>query len=50
MELPSEPALRLNIYTADPTPRPQTGINLLATWAATRSAEAADIERTSDRI
>ena len=49
MELPSEPALRLNIYTADPHTPTADGIKLLATWAATRSAEAADDERTSDR-
>ena len=50
MELPSEPALRLNIYTADPHTPTADGLKLLATWAATRAAESADTERTSDRI
>ena len=43
MELPSEPALRLNIYTADPDTPTADGLKLLATWAATRSAESAVI-------
>jgi transcriptional regulator with XRE-family HTH domain len=41
VELPSEPELRLNIYTADPDTPTADGLKLLATWAATRSAEAA---------
>jgi transcriptional regulator with XRE-family HTH domain len=41
MELPSEPELRLNIYTADPDTPTADGLKLLASWAATRSAEAA---------
>jgi transcription regulator MmyB-like protein/helix-turn-helix protein len=40
MELPSEPQLRLNIYTADPGTPTADGLKLLASWAATRSAEA----------
>jgi transcriptional regulator with XRE-family HTH domain len=35
MELPSEPGLRLNIYTADPNTPTADGLRLLATWAAT---------------
>jgi hypothetical protein len=46
MELPSEPELRLNIYTADPDTPTADGLKLLATWAATRSAEAVDTEST----
>jgi hypothetical protein len=47
MELPSEPALRLNIYTADPHTPTEDGIKLLATWAATRSAErSTSVSRT----
>jgi hypothetical protein len=42
MQLPSEPALQLNIYTADPGTPTADGLSLLATWAATRTAEAAD--------
>ena len=35
MELPSEPELRLNIYTADPDTPTADGLKLLASWAAT---------------
>jgi len=41
MELPSEPGLRLNVYTADPDTPTADGLKLLASWAATRAAEAA---------
>jgi transcriptional regulator with XRE-family HTH domain len=46
MELPSEPELRLNIYTAGPNTPTADGLKLLATWAATQSAEAANTEST----
>ena len=42
MDLPSEPELRLNIYTADPGSPAADGLKLLATWAATREAEVAE--------
>ncbi|MGF7234565.1 MAG: helix-turn-helix transcriptional regulator [Frankia sp.] len=35
MKLPSEPELRLNIYTADPNTATADGLKLLASWAAT---------------
>ena len=41
LELTSEPDLRLNVYTADPDTPTADGLKLLATWAATRSAESA---------
>jgi len=41
MELPADPALQLNIYTADPDTPTVDGLKILATWAATRSAESA---------
>jgi transcriptional regulator with XRE-family HTH domain len=44
MELSSEPDLRLNIYTADPGSSAADGLKLLATWAATRSAEVTEAE------
>ena len=44
MVLPSDPTLQLNIYTADPDTPTADGLKLLATWAATRSAESAAIE------
>ena len=34
LELPSEPELRLNIYTADPNTATADGLKLLASWAA----------------
>ena len=39
MELPSEPDLRLNLYTADPDTPAADGLKLLASWAATRAAD-----------
>ncbi|MBN9619788.1 MAG: helix-turn-helix domain-containing protein [Actinobacteria bacterium] len=42
MELPSEPELRLNVYTADPNTPTADGLKLLATWAATRDADTTD--------
>jgi transcriptional regulator with XRE-family HTH domain len=35
MELPSEPELRLNVYTAEPNSPTADGLKLLASWAAT---------------
>jgi hypothetical protein len=37
MELPSEPDLRLNLYTADPDTPAADGLKLLASWAAIRT-------------
>jgi hypothetical protein len=42
LQLPADPELQLNIYTADPDTPTADGLTLLAAWAATRSAEAAD--------
>jgi len=39
MELPSEPNLRLNLYTADPDTPAADGLKLLASWAATRAVD-----------
>jgi len=39
MELPSDPTLTLNVYTADPDTPTADGLKLLASWAATRSTE-----------
>ncbi len=35
MELPSEPGLVLNVYTAAPDSHAADGLKLLASWAAT---------------
>ncbi|MFT4083831.1 MAG: helix-turn-helix transcriptional regulator [Nocardioides sp.] len=40
MELPSEPGLRLNVYTTPAGSPTADGLRLLATWAATREANA----------
>ena len=42
MQMPSDPELQLNIYTAEPGSPAADGLTLLASWAATRSAEAAE--------
>ena len=42
MQMPSEPTLQFNIYTADPGTPAADALKLLASWAATHIAEAAD--------
>ena len=39
LELPSEPGLRLNVYTAEPGSAAADGLALLASWSATRTAD-----------
>lgn len=48
MELPSEPELRLNIYTADPNTPTADGLKLLASWAATRAVASTDAQGAHD--
>jgi transcriptional regulator with XRE-family HTH domain len=48
MELPSEPELRLNIYTADPHTPTADGLKLLASWAATRAVDSPDTQHAHD--
>ncbi len=48
MELPSEPELRLNVYTADPNTPTADGLKLLASWAATRASDPADSSPAHD--
>jgi transcriptional regulator with XRE-family HTH domain len=48
MELPSEPDLRLNLYTADPDTPAADGLKLLASWAATRAADNTGTRDTHD--
>jgi hypothetical protein len=43
MELPSDAALQLNIYTANPGTPTADGLKLLASWAATRSTESTPV-------
>ena len=49
MELPSEPDLRLNLYTADPDTPAADGLKLLASWAATRAVDNTGTSRRSRR-
>src|SRR6266699_3301286 len=48
MELPSEPGLRLNLYTADPDTPAADGLKLLASWAATRAVDNTDTRDAHD--
>jgi len=48
MELPSEPGLRLNLYTAAPDPPAADGLKLLASWAATRAIDNTATRDTHD--
>jgi len=47
MELPSEPGLRMNVYTADPNTPTFDGLRLLASWAAIQQANTAAAEHQS---
>lgn len=40
MELPADPGLRINIYTAEPGTPSEDALKLLASWAATQRAHA----------
>ena len=48
MELPSEPDLRLNLYTAAPDTPAADGLKLLASWAATRAVDNTDTRDAHD--
>ena len=48
MELPSEPGLRLNLYTAAPDTPTADGLKLLASWAATRAVDNTDTRDAHD--
>jgi hypothetical protein len=36
MELPADPGLRINVYTADPGTPSEDALKVLASWAATQ--------------
>jgi len=38
MELPADPGLRINIYTAEPGSPSEDALKVLASWAATQRA------------
>jgi transcriptional regulator with XRE-family HTH domain len=48
LELPGEPGLRVNVYTADPGTPSEDALKLLASWAATREAETARTAAEAD--
>jgi transcriptional regulator with XRE-family HTH domain len=48
MELPSEPELRLNIYTADPNTPTADGLKLLASWAAIHAVDNTNTQDAHD--
>jgi hypothetical protein len=50
MELPSEPGLQLNVYTASPSTPTFDGLRLLASWAATQEAGEATSQDVSDDV
>lgn len=37
LELPADPGLRINVYTADPGTPSEDALKVLASWAATQS-------------
>jgi transcriptional regulator with XRE-family HTH domain len=48
MELPGEPGLQMNVYTADPGTATADGLRLLASWAATQEAGDAGAQVSGD--
>lgn len=48
LELPGEPGLRINVYTADPGTPSEDALKMLASWAATQES-ARDVEAVRDR-
>lgn len=47
LELPSEPGLRINVYTADPHTPTFDGLRLLASWAATQETSQETSQETA---
>jgi transcriptional regulator with XRE-family HTH domain len=47
LEMAAEPGLNLTIYTAEPGSPSDEGLRLLASWAATREADASATEETA---
>ncbi|MFC6704543.1 helix-turn-helix transcriptional regulator [Flexivirga alba] len=45
MDMPAEPGLRLNVYTADPGSPTDDGLKLLAAWAASQSIGATELSQ-----
>lgn len=47
MELPADPGLRINIYTAEPGTSSEDALKVLASWAATQRAAAAPVQEAT---
>ena len=48
MDLPADPGLRINIYTAEPGTPSADGLALLASWSATLDRQKQETARVSD--
>ncbi len=46
LELPGEPGLRVNVYTADPGTPSEDALKLLASWAATQQVSEGSLSQT----
>jgi hypothetical protein len=40
LELPADPGLRINVYTADPNTPSEDALKVLASWAATQQQQS----------
>ena len=47
-EMPGEPGLRFNVFTAEPDTPNQEALRFLASWAATTHARAAEVEQAAN--
>ncbi|NEN05047.1 helix-turn-helix domain-containing protein [Diaminobutyricibacter tongyongensis] len=50
MDLPGDPGLRLNVYTADPGTPSEDALKLLASWAATQSQPAPEAPQRNQNV
>ena len=48
LELPADPGLRINVYTADPGTPSEDALKVLASWAATQQATLEPAVRESE--
>lgn len=47
-ELPGEPGLRFNVFTAEPGTHNQEALRFLASWAATARIPTAEVEQPAN--
>lgn len=50
LELPGEPSLRINVYTADPGTPSEDALKLLDSWAATQKADTPSLDAAAPDI